>query len=106
MFFVNNTNVVALKGLRDVTTQSFVNDAVLTVTLYDANQAENLDKGTATAITGASGITMTYRSSSNGEYYGVIPQTVQLTAGTNVIANIVSSNYGINRLVEATVVRG
>lgn len=107
MLLALNTNVIALKGLRDVTTGSYVNDATLTVSLYDITQEANLDKGiAATAISGASGVSMAYKASSNGEYYGVIAASVQLTIGTDVIARITSSNYGIDRTIRTPVRRG
>lgn len=100
-----NTNVVSLKGLRDVRSGAFVVDAVLTCTIYDTNSMEVYESGGATAITGASGVSMAYQSGSNGDYYAIIPATVQLTAGTEVLILIQSSNYGIRRITTATIER-
>ncbi len=101
-----NDNVVYVKGLRDRATGSFINDAVLEATLYDENQAALFDTGAATAISGADGITLDYKADSNGEYYAVIPATVQLTVGTDVLVRVVGSNYGIDRTRVVTVERG
>lgn len=101
-----NTNVVSLKGLRDVRTGAFVVDAVLTCTLYDTNSLQIYESGGATAITGASGVSMAYQAASNGDYYAVLASTVQLTAGTQVLIVIESSNYGIKRIAVATVEAG
>lgn len=101
-----NTNVVSLKGLRDVRTGAFVVDAVLTCTLYDTNSLEVYESGGATAITGADGVSMDYQASSNGDYYAVLASTVQLTADTEVLIEIEASNYGIKRLTIVRVERG
>lgn len=101
-----NTNVVSMKGLRDVRTGAFVTDAVLTCTIYDTNSLEVYESGGATAITGADGVSMDYQAASNGDYYAILASTVQLTAGTEVLIVIESSNYGIKRITTATIERG
>lgn len=101
-----NTNVVSLKGLRDVVTGAFVNDAVMTVSVYDTNNLERFDAGSAVPIAGAANISMNYKSGSNGEYYGIVAQSVQLTVGTNVLVRVVCSNYGIVRTAVVPVEMG
>jgi hypothetical protein len=102
-FIRANTNSVSMRGLRDFPTGAFVVDAVLTCTVYDTNSLQVYESGGATAIPGASGLSMNYQSGSNGDYYATVAASVQLTAGTEVLVVITASNYGIRRMAVTTV---
>lgn len=57
-----NTELITLENLLDILTNTYLNAATLTATLYD-------DQGNK--VTGCDGITLNYVVSSNGEYKGV-----------------------------------
>ncbi len=82
--FVRNDNSVFISGLRNSSDETYVNDAVVTFTVYDdaCNQ-----------LAGAIGISMSYVSASNGRYRGVLQSTVDLVAGNEYTIVIVSTNY-------------
>jgi hypothetical protein len=83
--FWKNDNYILLEGLRDAATGEFVNDAVLTLDVMDANRLP---------LSGATGISMDYIAGSNGRYKGLIDDSVQTTIGTKVYVTITCSNYG------------
>ena len=96
VFFADNDNEVVLKGLREGLTGAFVNNASLTFTVYDL--CEN-------ALSGGSAISMPYITASNGNYRGILPGTVGISAGTQYRVVITASNYNLERqgLVNAVV---
>jgi len=65
-FFISNTQVVQLSGLRDRTTGLYQNAAAVTATLNDPN---------GTAVTGISGATLNYVGGSNGVYSYTVPSS-------------------------------
>ena len=69
----NNDNLVENPTpMTRASTGAYVNDASVTMTLKDAN---------GDAVSGASSLSLTYVTDSNGRYQGTIPYTVSLTAG-------------------------
>jgi len=87
--YVGNDNDVYIRGLRNASDDSYVNDAVLTFTVYDQN---------GNVLAGAQDIAMSYEAASNGNYRGTIsgsPGTTGVTHGTEYRIVIQSSNYNI-----------
>ena len=82
--FVKNDNDVFLKGMRNPEDNSYVNDAVLTFTVYDDD---------CNVMSGADGVSMSYVAASNGVYRGVLESSVDLIPGKFYNVVIVSSNY-------------
>ena len=82
--FWRNDGYVIIDGLSDFATGLFVNDATLTLALKDQQ---------GQAITGATAISMTYKTDSDGTYLALVPYTVQLTSGTQVLATVTCANY-------------
>lgn len=58
---------------------AYVNDATVTMTLKDSAGA---------AVSGASGLSLTYVTDSNGRYQGTLPYTLSLTAGEDYTLEI------------------
>lgn len=96
VFFVDNDNEVVIKGLREGLTGTFINNASLTFTVYDLCED---------AVSGGSSISMPYITGSNGNYRGILPGTVGLSASTQYRVVITASNYNLERqgLVNAVV---
>lgn len=82
--YLKNDNNIVIRRLRLESTQSFISDATLAAAVYDQN---------GTVISGASAISLSYTASSDGEYRGLLPYTVQLSEGTYVTIIVTSSNY-------------
>lgn len=84
--FIENDNNIVVRGLRVAATGVYVSDASLTANVSDQN---------GSLVSGATSISVTFVSGSSGEYRGLIPSTVQLTAGTRYKIVVVASNYGV-----------
>jgi hypothetical protein len=82
-----------LEGLYDRVTKSYVNDATLTFTLKNS---------AGSAVSGASAVSMTYVSGTNGCYQGVLEDGVSLTEGSTyyleITATASSDRIGFRRL--------
>lgn len=69
--YIDNTNKVTLTGLQNSLDDSYINDATVSVTIVDGDDAE---------VVGATWpVTLEYVSASNGVYRGLIPSSVELT---------------------------
>lgn len=84
--YIDNDNNIVIKGLRNAATGAYISDALFTGALKDR---------TGTIVSGASSISFSYTSASDGDYRGPVPSTVDLTRGETVYATITCSNYGI-----------
>lgn len=86
--YVNNANDLVVTGLTKARDGSYINDATITVTLYDS---------TGSALTNGSGLALAADGGATGGYIGVIPSTgaspVTLTAGSTYRAHFSASNY-------------
>ena len=85
--YISSDNLLQLDALKLAADDSYVNDATVTFTLKDADEA---------VVTGADTISMPYVASSNGRYQGTLQSTVSLegakyyleitaTSGENVL---------------------
>lgn len=83
--FLGNDTSVELIGLNRSDTDAYVNDATVTFTLKDSN---------GTAVTGAENISMSYVSSSNGQYRGTLQDTVTLTNGGTYYLEVTATGAG------------
>jgi hypothetical protein len=84
--YIENDNNIVIRGLRVAATGVYVSDATLTANVYDQN---------GSLVSGATSISVPYVAASSGEYRGLIPSTVQLTAGTRYKIVVLASNYGV-----------
>ena len=85
--FINNDSLIELIGLKNSLTDSYVNDATVTVTLYDSTGAE---------VSGISWpLTMAYVTASNGDYRGTLDKAVVLITGALYKA-VITALDGIN----------
>lgn len=89
---IGNDTEIVIEALRLTADGSYVNDAVLTA----AVTADGV------AVTGASSISLEYQSGSNGNYRGIIPGTVSLTAGADYVITVTSSNYNLRWVITRT----
>lgn len=71
--FLSNDNVVELNGLKNISTDSYINSATVTFTLKDSD---------GDSVTGATNISMSYVASSDGIYRGTLADTVTLSHNT------------------------
>jgi hypothetical protein len=62
---------------------SYVNDATVTMTLKDSG---------GTPVSGASSLSLTYVTGSNGRYQGTLPYTLTLTAGAEYTLEITGTS--------------
>lgn len=86
--FVANTNILELLGLTDAVTNAVINDATVTVTICDNNDAP---------ITGGPTwpLTLAYVAASAGNYRATLDAALLLLADTNHVAHIdVSAGAG------------
>ena len=78
--FVANSNLLELTGLRSEVEDAFIDDASVTVTIYDAADEE---------VAGETWpLTMDYTSGSDGDYSAIISEDVEFTAGATYYAHI------------------
>ena len=70
---IANDNLIKLVGLKNEVTGLFVNDAVVTATLFDSLNNE---------VPGQTWpVTLVFVTASNGDYQATLQDTVQITAG-------------------------
>lgn len=69
--FVNNTSKVEVRHLRSAVDMSYIDDAAVTLTLFDAD-GEVVVNGE---------VTLEYLSGSNGDYVGYLSENAELVAG-------------------------
>lgn len=69
-----NDQTLTLVGLRDADSNSYLNAATVTATLYDSS---------GSAVTGLNGITLSYVSSTDGNYKGYVESTFDPSPGVN-----------------------
>lgn len=82
--YIGNSNVVQLKGLRNAATNQYINGATASFTIT-RNGA---------AISGGSNIPMNYLAGSNGQYYGVLPETAGLNNAIHIV--VITVDAGVN----------
>lgn len=70
--FVNSDNCITWDAMKNVKTDTFVNNATVTATLKDADEVD---------VTDAVDIPMPYVAASDGKYQGTLQQTVTLIVG-------------------------
>ena len=77
MWFIASDNVLTLVGLKDTITGEYVNDATVSVTLYDGE-----DPAVDTPVTDGQDLTLSYVDPSDGNYRGELPKEAVLVKGT------------------------
>ena len=85
---VDNANNITVLSLRVKSTAAYISDATISAALYDPN---------GTVVPGASAVTLSYTSGSNGEYRGIISRSVQITAGLRYKVVARATNYDWTR---------
>lgn len=99
--YLDNNRDVLWEFMAREATGEFVNDAVVTMSLF----APDVDPDTGTAIVGAAALPMTYQSGSNGRYLGTLPYTLPLTVGAGYhLRIIVTSPYHAEATLDVVVV--
>ena len=79
--YVANDNVLTLEGLQNAVTDAYINDATVTVTLYEADHS--------TEVTGETWpLTMDYVSGSDGNYRATLADTLSLSANDRYYADV------------------
>jgi hypothetical protein len=87
ILFVDNDNYIEVSGLRNGATDAYENSASLTCTLKNS---------AGTNVTGQSWpLTLSYVSSSNGVYRGVLDDGLDLTAGETYYATVTGTASGL-----------
>ena len=93
-FYITTDNVLRVRNLKDVISESYINDATITATLYKASDDS--------VVSGAQDISISYVSDTDGDYAGEIPDTVTLVAGTEYYALITITGSGYKTTVKVT----
>ena len=95
LFSGNNTIEVLLEGLKNGTTNEYINDATVTVVIYESDGA--------TEVTGQSWpVTMGYVTSSNGNYRGIVSADSNIVTGGKYVikVNAIDTNYNEGEWIE------
>lgn len=88
VFYVANTNVIEVTGLKSAVEDTFIDDAIVTLTVKDAD---------GNAVSGQTWpLALGYVDDSDGVYRGIIEDDVAFVAGTTYYAHI-NANAGANR---------
>ncbi len=83
--YLSTDNCIRVRGLKDQVADTYINDAVITATLYDADDV---------VVPGAEDISIPYVSETNGDYAGEIPYTITLTENAYYTAEITITGSG------------
>ena len=86
--YVGNTNLLEIFRLKSAIDNSYINDATVTVTVKDSLGVEVTGQSWPTAVD--------YVSGSDGDYYCILDENLDLTAGESYIAEI-DADGGVNR---------
>lgn len=99
IIYIDNDNDVLWRGMIRDATGEFINDATVTMSLF----APGDDPDTDDPITGADDVVMTYQTGSNGDYLGVLPNSLTLTAGTGYKLRVTATGtYHGQRTLDVT----
>lgn len=89
VLYIDNTNQVWIDGLANDVTGAFINNATcVIVEVLDAN---------GTQVPGTANISMSYKASSDGDYYGPLPYTVALTEDAFYTVRVRATDADDNR---------
>ena len=80
--FMESDNLIEVDELKFSADGTFVNDATVVMTLKDTD---------GDALANASNVTLSYVSSSDGKYQGILDSTVPLVLGTDYFLFIVAT---------------
>lgn len=86
--YIGNDTVIEIEGLIDSVDDTYVNDATVSIQLYEIDGYG--DVGDAFG----SPVTMDYVTDSDGDYIGIIESSVGLTLGNKYLAIITASSSG------------
>ncbi len=90
-WWITTDNVVWLKGLKDPVAGTYINDATITAQMTDA---DGMNIG--------SSIDFSYKSASNGEYFGIVPDTLPLADGSQYTLTITATSGAYKLTVKVT----
>jgi len=84
--YLSTDNCIRIRSLKDQVADTYINDAVITATLYDSSDV---------VVPGAEDISIPYITGTDGDYAGEIPYTITLTelAYYTVKITITGSGY-------------
>lgn len=92
-------NLVEWSSMTETSDGSFVNGATVVMTLYsDYSRSESTGAVSGTPVSGATSLTLSYVSGSNGKYQGVIPSTVTLSLTVTYTLQVTATFDGSVRL--------
>ena len=79
--YIGNTINVEIEGLQNAASEAYINDATVVFDLKDASGV----------VGSQDDVSMPYVADSHGNYLGVLPSTVSLTAGTTYYVAITAT---------------
>ena len=89
VLYLDNDNNAWIEGLKNAVSGAFVNDATcVIVEVLDAAGAQ---------VSNTANISMTYKTASDGEYYGKLPYTVSLTEDEEYTVRVRATDGNGNR---------
>jgi hypothetical protein len=96
ILYDSNDQIVEIDGLQDgtVTPATYINNAVVTATLYDSSGA---------TVSGLNNVTMNYVAASNGNYRGNVPNTFSPPIGGGYVLKLDGNVSGIKFHIEIAV---
>jgi len=83
--YLSTDNCIRVRGLKDCVTEEYINDAVITATLYDADDSP---------VSGAEDMSISYITGTDGDYAGEIPHTVTLVENAYYTVKITITGSG------------
>lgn len=86
VIFYLNDNLFEILGLKNAETDAYINNGVTAITL------DLVLKSDGSAITGATGLSLTYRAASNGEWVTTIPDTASISRSAKYLAKITANS--------------
>ena len=79
IIFLANDNIIMLAGMKNVTTDSYINDATVTVTLVDPDGVD---------VPGVVDMEMPYVTDSDGDYTALLVDTLDLDSRRIYLAKV------------------
>lgn len=82
---IGSDNLVEVDGLKNEKTDQYVNDATITMVLRDSAME---------IISGEEALSFSYVQSSDGRYYGTLPNSIVLTSGSRYFLELTCTSEG------------
>ncbi len=96
ILYLQSDNLLEVTGLQNAATETYINNATVTVTLADAS---------GTAVSGQSWpATLPYVNGSNGDYRATLEDTLSLSENSTYVARVTVLANGLKRYFESPLV--